>query len=79
MNVDDVRKDFAAKPFFFVAATAYSQLFCWLLDTYLLVSEIMLTSLNAYFFDYIFQWLNLVWQLVHAVLEHGDLMNTFTR
>jgi len=27
-TVDDVQTHFAAKPFFFVAAAAYSQLFC---------------------------------------------------
>ena len=35
-----MRKDFAAKPFLFVAAAAYSQLLCELLGKYLLVSEL---------------------------------------
>jgi len=38
--VDDVRKDFVVEAFFFVAAAAYSQLFCELLGKYLLVSEL---------------------------------------
>jgi len=33
-------KDFAVEFFFFVAAAAYSQLFCELLGKYLLVSEL---------------------------------------
>jgi len=37
LNVDDMRKDFAAKPFFFVAID--SQLFCGSLGKYFLVSE----------------------------------------
>jgi len=49
----------------------------------------MLTSLDRldeYFFQlYNFQWINLAmhrsfslaWQFVHAVLEHGDFLNTF--
>jgi len=35
-----VRNDFAVKSFFFVAAAAYSQLFCELLGKYRLVSEL---------------------------------------
>ena len=68
-----MRKDFAAKSFFFVASAAYSQLFCGLLGKYLVVSE--LRKLNGHiirrvFLDYNFQWLKLawqfVWQYVHA-------------
>jgi len=48
-----VRKDFAVESLFFVAAAAYSQLFCELLGKYLLVSELrnaqLLTSLDEYF------------------------------
>ena len=39
-RIGDVRKDFAVESFFFVAAAAYSQLFCELLGKYLLVSEL---------------------------------------
>ena len=35
-----MRKDFAAKRFFFIAAAAYSQLFCELLGKYLLISKL---------------------------------------
>ena len=58
MNADDVRKDFAAKPFFFVASAAYSQLFCGLLGKYLVVSELRkLTGhiIRRVFLDYNFQ------------------------
>jgi len=44
LNVDDVRKEFAVESFFFVAAAAYSQLFCELLGKYVFVSELH----NAY-------------------------------
>jgi len=40
LNVDDVQKDFAVESFFFVAAAAYSQLFCELLGKYLLVNKL---------------------------------------
>ena len=60
MNVDDVRKDFAVESFFFVAAAAYSQLFCELLGKYLLVSELHIAHIiRCVFFDNSFQSLNL--------------------
>jgi len=40
LNVDNVRKDFAAKSFLLVVAAAYSQLLCELMGKYLLVSEL---------------------------------------
>ena len=45
MNVDDVRKDFAAEFFFCVAAAAYIELFCELLGKYLLVSELRIAHI----------------------------------
>jgi len=66
--------------FFFVAAAVYSQLFCELLGKYLLVSELHNAHIiRQSFFDYNFQWLNLAWQFVHAVLEHGDFLKVYTR
>jgi len=46
-----VRKDFAVESFFFVAAAAYSQLFCELLDKYLLLTTIT-TVLRSFFRDH---------------------------
>jgi len=72
--------------FFFVAAAAYSQLFCGLLGKYLLVSKLGNAHIiRQMIFDYNFQWLNLAWQFescvaVHTVLENGDFLKTyFTR
>jgi len=55
-----VQKEFAAKPFFFVAAAAYSQLFCGLLGKYLFVSELNnVDIISRAFFHYSFQLMNL--------------------
>jgi len=71
----------------FVAAAAYSQLLCGLLGKYLLVSElhnahiVRQAFLTTIFSGWILDGsLSLVWQFVHAVLEHDDFLNTyFTR
>ena len=55
-----MRKDFAVKSFFFVAAAAYTQLFCELLGKYILVSELHIAHITiGVFFDNNFQSLNL--------------------
>ena len=47
----------AVESFFFVAAAAYSQLFCGLLGKYLLDGELQNAHIIRWvFFDYIFQW-----------------------
>ena len=83
-----MRKDFAAQFFLFVAAAAYSLLLCGLLRKYLLVSKLHHAHIvRQVFFDYSLQQVNLgwqfeslVWQFVHAVLEHDDFLKTyFTR
>ena len=45
MNVDDVRKYFAMESFFFVAAAAYSQLFCESLGKDILVSKLLIAHI----------------------------------
>jgi len=60
LNVDDVRMDFAVESFFFVAAAAYSQLFCEMLGKYLLNSELHIAYIIIWvFFNNDFQSLNL--------------------
>ena len=55
-----MRKDFAVESFFFVAAAAYSQLFCELLGKYLLVSKLHNAHIiRGVYFDNNFQSLNL--------------------
>jgi len=50
-----VQKDFAAKPFFSVAAGAYSQQFCRLLSKHLIISELNNAHITEeYFFTTIF-------------------------
>jgi len=46
-RIGDVRKDFAVESFFFVAAAAYSQLFCEceLLGKYLLINELYIADI----------------------------------
>ena len=63
-----MQKDFAAKSALFVAAAAYSQLLCELLDKYLLISEVHnVPIVREVFFDYKFQRLNLGWQFESCV------------
>jgi len=78
LNVDDVRKDFAVKSFFFVATAAYSR---ELLDKYLLVSELHIAHIIRWvFLDNNFQSLNLAcvvvcscsswaWQFLEDILH----------
>ena len=69
-----MRKDVAIESFFFVAAIAYSQLFCELLGKCLLLSELQNAHMvRQVFFDYRFQrlnfgWQSLAWLFVHAVV-----------
>jgi len=77
------------QPFLFVAAAACSQLFCGLLGKYILVSGLNNTHIirqGVFFSGYNFQWLNqlhgslsLMWQFVHAVLKHGDFLETHSQ
>jgi len=63
LNVDDVRKYFAMESFFFVAAAAYSQLFCESLGKDILVSKLLIAHIIRWvFFDNNFsRWLLHAW------------------
>ena len=79
-----MRKDFAVNTFFFAAAAAYSHSFCELLSKYLYISKLTnIHIIRQVFFrlqfsvDESYGSLSLAWRSIHAVLEHGDFLNTY--